>query len=46
MDVTTVTQSHAVLTGLLERVQDVGSLPFGVALMTLLQLTGIGVRRY
>jgi hypothetical protein len=46
LNVTVVTQSHAVLTGLLEMVEDIGSLLFGVALVTLLQLTGIGVRRY
>jgi hypothetical protein len=46
VDVTTVTQIHAVLTGLLEGVEDVGSLLFDVALMTLLQLSGIGLRRY
>ena len=46
LDITVVTQSHAVLTGLLERAEDIGSLLFGVAIVTLLQLTGTGVRSY
>jgi hypothetical protein len=46
VDVTTVTHIHPVLIGLLEGVEDVGSLLFDVALMTLLQLSGIGLRRY